>query len=90
MSYSPDTPLEKGGVVAMKDADNSRDGILVHEDGGMAEKAVSGTDEAKTLDLPPVDGGHKAWLFLAGCFVMEALVFGAVLSSYSLRTQMDS
>lgn len=26
--------------------------------------------------LPPVDGGTQAWLFLAGCYVMEALVFG--------------
>jgi hypothetical protein len=29
-----------------------------------------------SLSLPPVDGGIHAWLFLAGCYVMEALVFG--------------
>ncbi|KAJ5633147.1 hypothetical protein N7490_009486 [Penicillium lividum] len=26
--------------------------------------------------LPPMDGGMDAWLFLAACFVMEALVWG--------------
>jgi hypothetical protein len=28
--------------------------------------------------LPPVDGGVQAWLFLAGCYVMELLVFGTL------------
>lgn len=27
-------------------------------------------------NLPPLDGGLNAWLFLAACFVMEALVWG--------------
>lgn len=27
--------------------------------------------------LPPVDGGKDAWLFLAACFLIEALVWGA-------------
>ena len=26
--------------------------------------------------LPPIDRGMNAWLFLAACFVMEALVWG--------------
>jgi hypothetical protein len=26
--------------------------------------------------LPPVDGGKDAWLFLAACFIIEALVWG--------------
>jgi hypothetical protein len=26
--------------------------------------------------LPPIDRGKDAWLFLAACFVMEALVWG--------------
>ncbi|KAK1147863.1 hypothetical protein N8T08_000377 [Aspergillus melleus] len=26
--------------------------------------------------LPPIDGGKDAWLFLAACFVMEALIWG--------------
>ncbi len=31
--------------------------------------------------LPPVDGGKDAWLFLAACFVVEALVWGTYLAS---------
>lgn len=27
-------------------------------------------------DLPPVDGGIRAWLFLAACFIIEALIWG--------------
>lgn len=26
--------------------------------------------------VPPADGGKGAWMFLAGCFVFEALVWG--------------
>jgi len=26
--------------------------------------------------LPPVDGGKDAWLFLAACFILECLVWG--------------
>ena len=29
-----------------------------------------------TTKYPRVDGGKDAWLFLAGCFVFEALVWG--------------
>jgi hypothetical protein len=35
---------------------------------------LSNTDNGKKL--PPMDGGMNAWLFLAACFVMEALVWG--------------
>lgn len=31
--------------------------------------------------LPPVDGGKDAWLFLAACFVVEALVWGTSLAT---------
>ncbi|KAL3472268.1 MFS general substrate transporter [Aspergillus californicus] len=39
------------------------------------EKSLSNTENA-TQQLPPVDRGMDAWLFLAACFVMEALVWG--------------
>lgn len=29
--------------------------------------------------LPRVDGGKDAWLFLTGCFLLEALVWGSSL-----------
>ncbi|EHK17349.1 uncharacterized protein TRIVIDRAFT_195286 [Trichoderma virens Gv29-8] len=37
------------------------------------ESPPSGTAE---FSLPPVDRGKDAWLFLAACFVLEALVWG--------------
>jgi hypothetical protein len=32
--------------------------------------------------LPPADGGRHAWLFLVGCFVFEALVWGMFPYTY--------
>ncbi|KAJ4399162.1 hypothetical protein N0V85_006098, partial [Neurospora sp. IMI 360204] len=48
-------------------------------------RAETGTPEPQDIQepaghefsqLPPVDGGKDAWLFLAACFVVEALVWG--------------
>ena len=33
-------------------------------------------DQHQGYSLPPVDTGKDAWLFLAACFVMEAMVWG--------------
>lgn len=32
--------------------------------------------EATQFSLPRADGGKDAWLVLAGCFILEALVWG--------------
>jgi hypothetical protein len=32
------------------------------------------------FSLPPVDGGRKAYLFLAACWVVEAVTFGKSIS----------
>lgn len=34
------------------------------------------TGERHEFSLPPVDRGKDAWLFLAACFTVEALVWG--------------
>jgi hypothetical protein len=34
------------------------------------------------FSLPPTDTGKDAWLFLAACWAVEALVWGMYLSSY--------
>ncbi|KAK2050658.1 major facilitator superfamily transporter [Colletotrichum somersetense] len=36
----------------------------------------SGDQGQEFLSLPPVDGGKRAWLFLAACFAVEMLVWG--------------
>jgi len=35
-----------------------------------------GEDDPEGRELPRADGGKDAWLVLAGCFVLEALVWG--------------
>ncbi|KAJ5698770.1 hypothetical protein N7462_000775 [Penicillium macrosclerotiorum] len=36
--------------------------------------------DAYERNLPPVDGGKGAWLFLAACFIIEALIWGFTFS----------
>lgn len=47
---------------------------------GDAETAEENTNadigEREQVNLPRVDGGKEAWLFLAGSFMIEALVWG--------------
>lgn len=38
-------------------------------------------DDVQARTLPRADGGKDAWLVLAGCFVLEALVWGYVLDA---------
>ena len=34
------------------------------------------TSSSESAKIPPADGGRDAWLFLAACFIFEALVWG--------------
>jgi hypothetical protein len=36
----------------------------------------AGVGEREQANLPKADSGKEAWLFLCGCFVIEALVWG--------------
>ncbi|KAK4935188.1 hypothetical protein LTR10_023719 [Elasticomyces elasticus] len=36
----------------------------------------SATSEARAASLPPADRGRSAWMFLAGCFIIEMLLWG--------------
>ncbi|KAH8690013.1 MFS monocarboxylate transporter [Talaromyces proteolyticus] len=40
----------------------------------------SAIEASEMRQLPPVDGGKDAWLFLAACFIIEALVWGFTFS----------
>lgn len=35
-----------------------------------------GVSDTHEINLPPADTGKHAWLFLAACFVFEALIWG--------------
>ena len=41
--------------------------------------------EREQVSLPPADGGYQAWLVLAGCFVINVLIWGACNSMLSLE-----
>lgn len=41
-----------------------------------SREAFPETGEIEQASLPQADGGLQAWLFLAGCFMIEALVWG--------------
>ncbi|KAF4628960.1 hypothetical protein G7Y89_g9186 [Cudoniella acicularis] len=53
---------------------------------------TDGDEENEVANLPRADGGRDAWLFLAGCFVFEALVWViivvAALIGSSFSTQV--
>jgi hypothetical protein len=55
-------------------------------DAEMAEKVTSSTESGSSL--PPLDGGLQAWLFLAGCYMIELLVFGTSRVLLLLSAQM--
>jgi hypothetical protein len=44
------------------------------------------TEDVNSVEfsLPPVDRGKQAWLFLAGAFMIEALVWGESLPGSSI------
>lgn len=43
----------------------------------MAQPMKTGRDDLEIQVQLRADGGEDAWLFLAGCFVLEALVWGS-------------
>lgn len=53
-----------------------------HSDDVERGNVVEGEQETT---LPRADGGKNAWLFLAGCFVFEALVWGKLLEPLTLK-----
>ncbi|KAI1844810.1 hypothetical protein JX266_009038 [Neoarthrinium moseri] len=59
-------PIERSSGANTTGSDTSQ-----VEDGDLALTA-----SRQEFSLPPVDGGKDAWLFLAACFAVEALVWG--------------
>lgn len=43
------------------------------------EHSQSDNGQLHEFSLPRADGGKDAWLFLAGCFTLEALIWGTSL-----------
>lgn len=48
---------------------------LLHSQSQEASNSIS-TSDTDQLAIPPADHGKAAWLFLAGCFLAEGLIWG--------------
>lgn len=45
-------------------------------DGNLRRRFRQPSVTQREFTLPPADKGKDAWLFLAGCFMVEALIWG--------------
>jgi hypothetical protein len=59
----------------------SREAVPIHardaeEAWRTVQQVPSDIGEREQVNLPRADGGKDAWLFLCGCFTIEALVWG--------------
>ncbi|KXX76446.1 Monocarboxylate transporter 10 [Madurella mycetomatis] len=63
------------GTVTAIELQSPDDSRLPTSPESRVEDGVGGM-EHEMPSLPPVDGGKDAWLFLAACFMIEALVWG--------------
>ena len=74
-------------------AQNKNDVRIEHtvlEEGKSADADVENEgQEGQGANLPRADGGGKAWLFLAGCFVFEALIWGKSIYPSGRLPQID-
>ena len=52
----------------------------------LPQGAETPTRSEEGHSLPPTDGGKDAWLFLFSCFMLEAMIWGALdLENYHTR-----
>jgi hypothetical protein len=66
-----------------KEMHSHNDHKVAFTNANLTEKATF-EPEAPPSSHPPIDHGIQAWLFLAGCYVMEMLVFGMDTSTTCL------
>lgn len=57
--------------IALSDLTTERD-----EPRGLQLDDLDNVNDTPEFSLPCADGGKDAWLFLAACFIVEALVWG--------------
>jgi len=50
--------------------------MTLQQDGTSQASQDDAVVGGSATELPSTDGGRDAWLFLVGCFVFEALVWG--------------
>ena len=68
-------------LIALSERTQENDSQLDRGSNGGGDSILNDASRQQEFSLPPADGGMKAWLFLAGCFAIEALVWGESSSS---------
>ncbi len=86
MNSAPEVSVEKGHILEEQRTEQKGHDINTASDELNSKSFVLPT--AASSSLPPVDRGYRAWLFLAACYVNEALVFGAQSSGYFVNSYL--
>jgi hypothetical protein len=61
------------------------------QDEAQHEQLDQGTDGPVVIPaLPPTDGGPRAWRFLAGCFILEAVLWGKLPFQLPLAVEVSA
>jgi hypothetical protein len=79
-SSSKDNELSKACSQDFQTSEQDKS-IAEQQAAGEHESGNTAVSEEKGGTIPRADGGRDAWLFLAGCFVFEALIWGETLLS---------
>lgn len=70
-------------TVELQDLDTYPHTSVLHDEASTQQVAGNGSsmtqNSSAEASLPRVDGGKDAWLFLAACWVVEAITFGEIL-----------
>lgn len=76
--HASETPVDGGSNIELTATNPEVQENIDAESTGLAE-----------FSLPPADHGKDAWLFLAGCFIVEVLVWGKQnLTSHQIIYQL--
>ncbi|KAK3313540.1 major facilitator superfamily domain-containing protein [Apodospora peruviana] len=70
-------------TTGIKDPSNSSSGEVSAVQTDIETALEDSRPRNEFQQLPPVDTGKDAWLFLAACFVLECLVWGMLLSLFA-------
>ena len=82
--------MEPSPDVALNNLSNGRDRDRDREElSASPQLGDQPSSNGPEFSLPPADGGKDAWLFLAACFVVEALVWGKRKMSASWPTLLS-
>ncbi|KAK3302798.1 major facilitator superfamily domain-containing protein [Chaetomium strumarium] len=68
--------IEMGTHISVGQLQGARVTTIEGTNNGQANNDNANTQTVNEFSLPPTDTGKDAWLFLAGCWAVEALVWG--------------